>query len=158
MNFEQLLAKLERAWDLQDHPHATPATEEQLQAFETHYGVRLPSDLRSYFKTLNGGDLGHNGSMDAEMICFWRLDQVQTQEELNDGKLGRKDLFGFADWSVDCQTYEIELHSDANAPTPVFIDFGPELQKVAESFSAFIDGYLRSDWKVLYGVQQKPSA
>jgi hypothetical protein len=158
MSYEQLLAKLERAWDLQDHPHATPATEEQLQAFETRHGVRLPSDLRFYFGTLNGGDLGHDGSMDAEMISFWRLDQVQTQEELNDGKSGRKDLFGFADWSIDCQTYEIELHSDPDTPTPVFIDFGLELQRVADSFSAFIDGYLRSDERVLYGIAQKPSA
>ena len=158
MDYSQLLAKLERAWALQDYPHAIPATLDHLRAFEDRYGVRLPPDLRSYFATLNGGDLGHDGSMDSEMICFWRLDQVQTQQELNNGESGRSDLFAFADWSIDCQTYEIELHADPQAPTPVFIDFGSELQRVAESFSAFLDGYLRSDNAVLYGIERKPSA
>ena len=158
MDHSSLLRQVAAAWRAEDHPHAAPATEQEIASFEARYGVRLPEDLRAYFTSLNGGDLGHEGSMDHEMISFWRLDQVRTQAELNEGKGGRTDLFGFADWSVDCQTYEIELHSDPELPTPVVIDFGPQLQKVADSFSAFLAAYLTCDQHVLYGITREPSA
>jgi hypothetical protein len=116
--------------------------------------VKLPPDFRAYFAAMNGGELGHDGTMDDDMISFWRLDQVCTQAELNEGRGGRSDLFGFADWSIDCQTYEIQLHSDPQVATPVFIDFGPELRKVANSFSEFVAGYLSSDEAVLYGIER----
>jgi hypothetical protein len=158
MDHVTLLKELAAAWVAEDHPHAKPAADAEIAAFESRHGVRLPSDLRAYFATLNGGDLGHEGSTDHEMISFWRLDQVRTQAELNEGKGGRTDLFGFADWSVDCHTYEIELHSAVEEATPVFIDYGPELQKVADSFSAFLEGYLAGDHRVLYGISREPSA
>jgi hypothetical protein len=46
--------------------------------FEQRHNVRLPSDLREYFLTLNGGILGHEGSADNDLISFWRLDQVES--------------------------------------------------------------------------------
>lgn len=156
-----LLANLRSAWAAEDHPHAAPAGDAEIAAFEQRYGVRLPSDLRAYFAAFNGGDLGREGSMDQEMFSFWRLDQVRTQQELNEGTGtgGRSDLFGFADWSIDAHIFVIELHADPHQPTPVFIDFdGRELQQVAESFSAFLAGYLRDDQGVLYGVPRKSSA
>jgi len=153
-----LIANLRSAWAAQDHPHASPASEREIAAFEERYGVRLPSDLRAYFATLNGGDLGREGSMDQEMFSFWRLDQVRTQKELSEGKGGRSDLFGFADWSIDAHVYVIQLRAHPQQSTPVFIDSGRGLQKVADSFSDFLVGYLRDDESVLYGVRSQPSA
>ena len=157
MDHCDLFAKLAAAWAAEGHEHARPATDDDIAAFESRYAVRLPSDLRTYFATVNGGALGHDGSMDHEMISFWRLDQVRSQLELNEGKGGRDDLFGFAEWSIDCHTYEIQLHGDPGLETPIVIDYGSELQKVAGSFSEFIAAYLRCDDAVLYGVNRSRS-
>ena len=151
MDHVSLLANLRSAWAAEDHPHASPASEREIAAFEERYNVRLPSDLRAYFATLNGGDLGREGSMDQEMFTFWRLDQVRSQKELSEGTGGRSDLFGFADWSMDAHVFVIQLQLDPQRPTPVFIDSGKELQEVAASFSDFLAGYLRDDENVLYG-------
>src|SRR5258708_507406 len=148
------LPQLATAWAAQGYPHAQPATPEQLAAFESQHGLRLPADLRNYFLTLNGGELGREGSMDDANISFWRLDQVRTQVEEGTGQ--RADLFLFADFLLDSHLYGIELHAEPESPTPVFLDDGGTLHKVADSFSTFIRGYLSADEHILFG--KRPSS
>ncbi|MBU5352754.1 SMI1/KNR4 family protein [Paenibacillus barcinonensis] len=65
------------------------ATDEELDAFEQHYGIRLPADLRAFYKRKNGsgyafhvlfpGDAAQN-----EDHVFYMLSLEQMQQE-NDG-------------------------------------------------------------------------
>jgi hypothetical protein len=152
MNFQPILRDLADAWSVMGFVPARPADESQINEFEAKYGVRLPPDFRAYVASLNGGESGRDGPMDSASIAFWRLDQI---EPLNDGKGdGPLDLFVFADFLIDSHNYAIQLSDDANKPTPVFIDWGKRIEKVADSFSAFIHGYLSNDHHVLFGADE----
>jgi hypothetical protein len=93
-------------------------------------------------------DLGHDGAMDSELISFWRLADIHRDHVESPA---RPDLFAFADWSIDAHIYALRLTSDAQAATPVFIVGGEHPLRVADSFTDFVEGYLRNDWFVLYG-------
>jgi hypothetical protein len=143
------ISDLKRHWvDLQI-AHATGASVADIEAFEQRHGVTLPQDLREYFRELNGMDIGHEGASDLDLICFWRLDQVEQ------GKDENGDIYYFADWSIDACLYGVQLSPGATS-APVFLDCGgynkrADLLKVASSFSEFVEGYLRKDEFVLYG-------
>ena|SRR5258707_15110606 len=80
-NVSDLFSALRAHWTASDLETARPATRSDVAAFEQCHNVRLPSDLREYFLTLNGGILGHEGSADNDLISFWRLDQVEQIAE-----------------------------------------------------------------------------
>ncbi len=151
MSFQPILRDLADAWSAMRFAHARSADEQQITDFETKYHVRLPSDLRAYVATLNGGESGRDGPMDTTSIAFWRLDQI---EPLGSERGGPANLFIFADFLIDSHAYAIQLSDDANEPTPVFIDWGKRIEKVSDSFSAFIHGYLSNDRQVLYGADE----
>src|SRR5258708_17484796 len=102
MTDTSFLKDLSDAWQRRGYPHAAPATREQIQSFESKHKVKLPQDLRSYFGTLNGGDIGHEGAMDDEAISFWRLDQLEV---LDEATLGRSKVFAFPDFLIDSHLY-----------------------------------------------------
>ena len=141
------LSALQAHWKSQNIAPAEAASEEEIAAFEHEFGVRLPADFTSYLRSLNGMQLGHYGAMDNEMISFWRLKDIR--EDRIERPLTRTDLYAFADWSVDCCTYAIQLSADAQASAPVFIISGTPLQ-VADSFAEFVEAYLRNDERALY--------
>jgi hypothetical protein len=146
-NLSDLFLALRTHWAASDLEPAGPAMPSDVAAFEQRHNVRLPSDLREYFLTLNGGILGHGGSVDNDFISFWRLDQV---ESIVDSGVDRG-LFAFADWSIDAHVYAIALSSDAATPTPVYIVGGGRLIPAACSFADFVRGYLLGNEHVLYG-------
>ena len=143
------LAKLKRHWEQLGLAHAAGASAAEIAAFEQRHGVILSQDLREYFRDLNGLDIGHEGASDLDFISFWHLDQVER------GKGENRDIYYFADWSIDACLYGVHL-SSVMTPAPVFLDCGgynkrSDLLQVASSFSEFIEGYLRKDEFVLYG-------
>ena len=143
------VSELKRHWKQLGLAHAAGASAAEIAAFEQRHGVTLSLDLREYFRELNGLDIGHEGASDLDLISFWRLDQVER------GKGENRDIYYFADWSIDAGLYGVQLSSGI-APAPVFLDCGGyekrgDLLKVASNFSEFIDGYLRKDEFVLYG-------
>src|SRR6266576_249542 len=141
------LKHLTEAWRQHEYAHAVPATHEQIQSFESEHMVTLPPDLRAYFETLNGGDIGHEGAMDDEAISFWRLDQL---EALDEAKVGRSNMFAFGDFLIDSHLYAIQLSSNAPDPTPVFIDWGGNVEQVASSVAEFVLGYVAKDRAILF--------
>jgi hypothetical protein len=146
---ESFLSKLKKHWQELDLAHAAGASAAEIVAFEERYSVTLPTDLREYFRELNGFAIGHEGASDLDLISFWHLDEVEQ------GKGENGDIYYFADWSIDACLYGIQLTSSMTS-TPVFLDCGGfgkrnDLVKIAPSFSEFIAGYLRKDEFVLYG-------
>ena len=137
-------------WKAQGVDSANPASLAEIQAFEQRFAVVLPEDLRDYFRILNGMEIGHDGSMDNEMISFWRLADVERDRA--ERPLNPTNLFAFGDWSIDCCTYAIALGADREANTPVFLLCDEKPLRVAESFSDFVAAYLRNDPRALYGV------
>ncbi len=145
-DLSKLFVALRAHWAANEVEAASPATPSNVAAFEQRYNVRLPSDLRQYFLTLNGGILGHEGSADNELISFWRLDQVEPL-----ARVSERELFAFSDWSIDAHVYAIQLSADATAPTPIYIDGCGQLIPVASTFAEFVRGYLAGNEHVLYG-------
>jgi hypothetical protein len=149
------VSRLKQRWEELGLAHAPAASAPQIAAFELRYGVKLPEDLRDYFRQLNGLDIGHEGASDLDLISFWRLDQVEQGEGEN------RDIYFFADWSIDTCLYGVQLSSGLTS-SPVFLDCAgydkrTDLLKVASSFSEFIEGYLRKDEFVLYGKTADPA-
>src|SRR6266516_1017699 len=150
MTDTSFLKDLSEAWQQRGYSHAVPATREQIQSFEVNHNVKLPQDLRAYFETLNGGDIGHEGSMDDEAISFWRLDQLEALDEMT---VGRSNVFAFGDFLIDSHLYAIQLSSHAADPTPVFIDWAGNVEQVASSFAEFVRGYVAKDRAILFGAR-----
>jgi hypothetical protein len=150
------VSNLKRHWEELGLAHAAGVSAAEITAFEQRYAVTLSQDLRDYFSELNGLDIGHEGASDPDLISFWRLDQVEQ------GKGENRDIYYFADWSIDACLYGVQLSADMTS-APVFLDCGGyhkrnDLLKVASNFSEFIEGYLRKDEFVLYGKTPDESA
>ena len=147
-----LLFALERHWRQLGFSYGPPVAPAQLDEFERRYGVRLPTDLRAYFTTLNGSELGKNGPMDSHLISFWHLSELCPLHEerpaapIPDGK----SYFVFADYSIGVHDYVIELAADARAPSSVMVAYDDVLIEVATSFTAFLERYLVGDGAVLF--------
>ena len=125
---------------------APPATEAELVAFETRYGVRLPSDLRSYFAELGGMDPRAVPAYDRQGFAIWPLTEVRPAES------GSR-MFVFADYLNWSWAYAIELDVTADRPHPIaLLGAARPQQPVADSFTAFVDLYL-SDALLLYPMQ-----
>jgi hypothetical protein len=151
---ESVIDALRERWRAQGILNEHHATEAELVAFEARYNVVLPADLRHYFATVNGTALGQYGMDDSDLLGFWHLDQVHTfaEERMTSGDqdAGARHTFAFADHSIWCFGFGIQLSSNRIAATPIVCDVGVPLQKVAESFAEFISRYLLGDEDVIY--------
>ena len=49
------------------------ATAEEIAAFESMFGVRLPPDMRTYYETIGGTQMGEG---DQAYMAFWPLSKV----------------------------------------------------------------------------------
>jgi cell wall assembly regulator SMI1 len=156
------LATLRERWTAARIAYDRPATDADVAAFETRYGVVLPSDIRAYFTTLNGTANGKYGIQDEYLLGFWHFDEVRSFAELSEGSGAatseQERTFAIADYSIWVHGFGIQLSADPGAPTPVVVDFGSPYQgvagapyqRVASSFSDFLDAYLRGDQDVIY--------
>jgi hypothetical protein len=142
--------ELQAHWKAQGVDSSTPVDNDDIRAFEQKFGVVLPHDLREYFLALNGMDIGHDGSMDNEMISSWRLADIER--ERLERPLEPSNLFAFGDWSIDACRYAIALAVEPSAETPVFLLCDERPLRVADSFTDFAKAYLRNDARTLYGV------
>lgn len=145
------LTALRERWRQRGILHEPGASEAECAAFEQHYGVTLPPDLRAYFTTLNGTVSGAYGMDDDDLLGFWHLDEVRTLSEqgVESGPEAARS-FVIADHSIWVHAFAVQLTPIPGAPTPVVADIGQPLTRVAESFTEFVEEYLARNLDVLY--------
>jgi hypothetical protein len=123
------------------------ASEIELRAFENTNNVHLPEDLKDYFSTVNGFD---NSDVDEEFITFLPLDEIEPLSKNWSKKPDAKSYFIFADYCISCHVYTIQLTNNIKLNNPIFIAYNDTPIQIADSFSEFIQCYLKNDYKVLF--------
>jgi hypothetical protein len=118
-----------------------------LDDFERRYAVRLPLEMRSYLRLVDGQD-----DMDPAMyVQFWPLHAIKTvREELTSEIPAGADVaswFVFADFLLSSHSYVIRLGGDPHAAAPVGLCSGMpppgrSFPVIASSFEEFVDLYL----------------
>jgi hypothetical protein len=139
-------------WKAQGLPLASGASESEISSFESRYGLVLPSDVRSYFGSVNG--LVQRGGVDTdrEGFAFWPLERVQplpsvcAELQLAIPPVPHPEAyFVFADYLQWSWGYAIRLGTSS---TPI-IFVGAEGSVVASSFTEFVALYVE-DAEALY--------
>ncbi|HET7462751.1 MAG TPA: SMI1/KNR4 family protein [Longimicrobium sp.] len=155
-----ILAAVRRQWAEEGISPGTPATPAELEAFEILHRVRLPDDVRAWFLTLNGVDLGKDGPMDGLYVTFWNLSQVRpVPDEVPDRHFpGAERHLVFADYLLWSDAYALRLPDEPGAPTPVVVLYAAAAPlQVAPSLTAFLQAWLDADASVLApGVPRPP--
>lgn len=148
----KLIEKLKDCWRQNGCTIRAGSSQAEITAFEQRYSVRLPSDLRTYFATVDGMA---EGESDANMFSFFPLKQVKSiPEELADFG-GIPDYSGImrslpdpqhwfmiADYLIASAVFAVCLHAAADETPIVWIGSGNEHQVIAGSFSKFVEIYL----------------
>lgn len=154
------LELIRRRWQALGIPVRAGLSPEALGAFERRYGVRLPEDVRRFYRCMDGMEYG---STDEALYCFWPLAEVGTVPEKLAGFRGIPDYGGiedtlpeaescfvFADHSIWVHVYAIRLSADPSAPAPViWIADGQTWAPLAPSFGEFLERYAADPWSVL---------
>lgn len=147
-----VLERLERYWASQGLGHGPPAAPGDLAGFESHYGVRLPSDLHAYFRAMNGSEAGMNGPMDDYLLSFCNLSEVRPLSEVAPelGAPNADEWFMIADHSIGVHPYVVRLSAASADPAPVAVVYNEFVVVVAPSFEAFLDGYCNRNEDMLF--------
>ena len=137
------------------------ASIEQIKAFEAHYDVRLPVDLREYFVAIDGMN---EGETDNDLLSFHSLDAIKRiPEELAHfgGVPDYRDIlqtlpdahawFVIGDWSINCAVIAIRLTGSASETPVVWIADGTTYWNVGQSFSEFLETYLANPQQLFTG-------
>ena len=138
---------LKQYWLRQGIKLKTGAAESELHAFENKYNVALPEDLKDYFSTVNGFN---NSDVDDDVITFLPLEEVEPLSKAWSKKPDVKSYFIFADYSISCHVYAVQLTNEAKLNSPIFIVYDDNPIPIADSFSEFAKGYLNNDYKILF--------
>lgn len=145
--FKEALASKE------DTSKIIPASNEEILLFEKNNNVFLPQDLIMYFKNINGT----NEEYDNRFFQFYSLQKFKSINEELKYWTGLPDYSGivnslkdyskyfvFADYSFHMFSYAIHLHDIIdNNKNEVLIICGSEYKKIANSFSEFVELYLK---------------
>jgi hypothetical protein len=150
------LERLVERWAEQGIRSDGGAGEDAIRAFEGRHGVRMPEDLRAYFRHVGGVRMdGESPALDQNLIRFWRLEDVETLASSWVPAPDARSWFVIADYSIWVWAYVIRLTADQSAPAPVAVSFGAaELLPVADSFGEFVGRYLRRDPLVISPDQE----
>lgn len=126
------------------------ASVDDLAAFEAKYHVRLPSDLREYFATVNGFG-GSEYWTDGEGITFLGLAEVKPLSEYwSPDVADAVSYFVFANYDISAHVYAIRLLNTSGYGNPVVVVYDGKPVEVASSFSEFVEGYLENNNAVLF--------
>jgi hypothetical protein len=143
--FTSVGESLKRHWSSHNVHINEGVSEAELNAFEAKHGVVLPSDLRDYFRCVNGMPPDET---DDGMIRFWMLEQVTalpegaSQYSDRDYVEDPETLFLFADYSLWAHAYAIRLGNTALDRNKVVIIGYNSPKLIANSFSEFVNSYL----------------
>jgi SMI1 / KNR4 family (SUKH-1) len=118
------------------------ASQQEINAFEQKYDVVLPADFREYFLRLNGIE------EDSEVFCFWPINRLRPVDLKTFNVLQAGQYFYFADFLVECNYYAIYLGNDPFFQNRVVIPDSSKNCIVAQTFTEFLEVYLRDDPKL----------
>lgn len=128
------------------------ATDEEIDAHEARFAIRLPHDVRAYFRAVNGMSSGPESrcDMDADLIRFYALAECRPLSiEWPDDRLpNAASVLCFADYSIWCWGYGVRVGTAD--PGEVHVLYGGESVVVARSFTEFLAAYLRRDHSVTF--------
>lgn len=95
-------------------------TSESIKAFEEKYHVALPYDFAEYLQAVDGTG---KEEFDENLLTFWPLSEIRPVHEVlgvrHSHQCAHPNFFVFADWSLDCWLYAIQITSDASSLGPV---------------------------------------
>ena len=130
----------------------SPTTPQEIQAFESKHDVVLPADMTEYFLTVDG----MHDDFDSAMNRFWPLHMVRPVDEylteLNQDRMAYPGCFVFADHSLDICAWTVQLGKTRTLVSgPVFEVSSNYIagQQIAQSFTAFVDTYLKDQFSIL---------
>ena len=101
-------------------------------------GVNANTEVLEVFSQLNGFD---DRLMDNHCINFWSTDKIKLENQRNSG------VVEFADFLIDSHRYGFKVESDESIS--IYLVYGEENDKLADSFRAFFQLYL-TDTKKLW--------
>ncbi len=143
---------LREFWKDQGVTASEGASKHDLAAFEALHGVKLPDDLRSYFRTVNGFSELSRHENDSKGFRFLPLSSIKTvADELKCLPPGIPEpqssdrFFVFAEYLQWSWGYAIRLDQDSTRKTEVIHVGGLASPVLSTTFSDFIRLYLEND-------------
>lgn len=125
---------------------APPATERDVQAFESKYEIEMDQEFRAYLLTANGMLQSANDQCDSNLFAFWQLDRIRpVAEECPELQTTpeEKRYFVFADYMIWSWAYAIDFNSSSPCVGKVVLVGGLREQCVASSFYEFVHLYIQ---------------
>jgi len=144
-----LVKVLKNRWVADGIALAPGASLSQIDEFEARHNIRLPADMRHYFRTLNG--MGSRDRMDSNLYSFWDLGNVVgILDELAHSAIPKslaesRSYFVFADHAIGAEYFCINLANANNAVVCISGEpFGSSdsITCVCDTFTAAIELYL----------------
>jgi hypothetical protein len=124
------------------------AAETTIAGFEQKYGVVLPLDVRTYFRSVDG-----TGDRTVDDLCyrFWSLAEVQPVEDVVAGELSFPGCFVFADHLAESWLYAVNLSMNLLHPAAVYRVLGENesSEPLAPSFKEFMKRYVADPESIL---------
>jgi hypothetical protein len=151
------LELIRRRWQALDIPVRPGLSAEALLAFERQYGIRLPEDVRRFYRFMDGMPYGYT---DEALNCFWPLSEIGTVREKSCGipvyegiesiLSDVESYFIFADHSIWVHVYAMRLSADPDLPSEViWIADSKTWAPFGLSFGQFIERYITDPWTVI---------
>ena len=143
------------AWLKLDTPddRALTAIRSGITAVEQRYDVRLPEDFRHHLMRIGAGE---GEIWDDELVLWWPVARLRNlPEEYPQGSANpevvrdAKRYIFFADYSIWCWAWAIYCQEGAHYGKVMVIGVAGD-PVVADSFTDFVEGYLRDPNSVMW--------
>jgi cell wall assembly regulator SMI1 len=131
-------------WDAHDVPYLPGVTDAELAEFERTHGVRLPEDMRRFYRATNGTRVPLNPGCDHDGFEFYRLCDIAPDAE-------HSWAMKVADYLFLSWWYAVDLSGAGGAGIGTVYLMGARGGTplvVAASFGEFLDLYVNEDDRI----------